>query len=307
VELIVPADAEPMRLDRFVVAHLAAASRRRVRLHAAFLLNGRPARRSTIVHAGDRITVPDVLSSVPRPKLDAVLDLLVLFEDPAIVAVDKPPGVSSVALEAGESQTVAAFLAGRYPEMRDVGPPLEAGLVHRLDRETSGVILAARTPEAYADLRRQFDEGTVNKEYIAVVYGQLAGDGVIDLPIAHDPRHRRRMLVCPSLDEQQRLRARPARTQYQPIARYHGATLVRLRITTGVRHQIRVHLAHLGHAVVGDRLYGPDRDQPLDGARHALHASGIEFHHPVTRRAMRVESAMSEDLEALVNRFATLR
>jgi 23S rRNA pseudouridine1911/1915/1917 synthase len=313
MDLVVPADTPAMRVDRFLARCLPAASRRAVRMLAeALRINGRRVRRSAIVRPGDVITVPDALATAPAAEANSALRVEVLYEDADLVAVDKPAGISSVAVRGGSADTVASFLAARFPETRGVGgSPLEAGLVHRLDRETSGVLLAARTPAAYAGLRRQFTRRRVRKEYLALVAGDVARPATIRTPIAHDRRHPARMRVAPDPQSQEQLRARPAETAYRPEIRYGAATLLRVIIHTGVRHQIRVHLASIGHPIVGDRVYGapalvatPSRQLRLESsARHALHACRIEFRHPASGAALVVESPLPADFEELLRRY----
>ncbi len=282
IEITVPEGTPPTRLDRFVAGTFPAASRRRIRASgAALLLNGRRARRSAVVRPGDRVAVPEDLIRPPEITPLPELHLPVLYADAFVIAVDKPAGISSVAAPGGQRQTVAAFLAARFPEVCAVGTsPLEGGLVHRLDRDTSGILLAARTLQAYRELRRQFRAGEVVKEYLALVHGDVRGPGEVATPIAHDPRHPSRMRLCPDAASQRELRARPARTLYQPEVRYGACTLVRVVTRTGVRHQIRVHLASIGHPVVADPVYGP-RGAPGSSAL-ALHATRIRFVHPGT-------------------------
>jgi len=282
----------PTRLDRFVAANFPAASRRRIRAaSAALLLNGRRAPRSAIVHPGDRVAIPDDLTRPPDITPLPELELPVLYADASLVAVDKPAGISSVAAREGERQSAAAFLVARFPETRAAGSsPLEGGLVHRLDRDTSGLLLAARTPESYGELRRQFRAGEVLKEYLALVRGDLQRAGEVDVPIAHDSRHPSRMRLCPDPASQRQLRARLARTLYRPELRYGSCTLVRALARTGVRHQIRIHLASIGHPVIGDRIYGPRDVRPNPAL--ALHATRICFFHPATGKPLRLESPL---------------
>ena len=305
MDLVVSPDSEPTRLDRYVSAHVPEVSRRRLRESGApILLNGRPARRSALVRPGDVIGVPDELVAPPELPAATRLDMAILFEDETLIAVDKPAGLSSVALRAGESRTVAGFLVGLHPELREVGrSPLEGGLVHRLDRETSGVLLAARTPAAYAELRGQFASHAVRKDYLAVVAGDVTTSGWIRTPIAHDPRHRKRMRVCTDASSREQLKARPAGTFYRAEMRCATATLLRVSIDTGVRHQIRVHLASSGHPVLGDTMYGGAAAGLLLGGRHALHASRLELRHPLSGETLVIDSPWPPDLEELMRRL----
>jgi RluA family pseudouridine synthase len=297
-ELIVPAGSEPMRLDQFVARTVPGASRRKLK-DVTLRLNGRIARHGDIVHAGDVVTVPESLVAVPELRPNPEMRIPVLYQDEEMVALDKPPGTASVALREDDTATVANYLAATFPATRTIGPPLEAGLVHRLDHDTSGVIVAALDRESYAELRDQFSSGRVEKEYIALVVGDIADAGRVEIPIAHDPHRAARMVICDDPDKAERLGARQASTGYQPVIRYGGATLVRLRMRTGVRHQIRVHLAAIGHPIVADRLYG----QPSPWmARQALHASRVTLTHPALGNELSIESPLPRDLETALER-----
>jgi 23S rRNA pseudouridine1911/1915/1917 synthase len=204
-------------------------------------------------------------------------------------------------LRPSDHGTVANFLIARYPEMRAVGDsPGDAGLVHRLDNETSGVLLAARTAEAHRFLRRQFREQRTTKEYLALVVGNLGESGRVDTPIAHQPRRPRRMCVCPDKAQALAYGARPAVTRYRPIEKFGSATLVEVGIETGVRHQIRVHLASIGHPVLGDPTYGghPTPQEPT-APRTMLHACRLRFRHPLTGRLLTVDAPLPADFRAV--------
>jgi len=300
IDLVVPPGLPPMRLDRFVADRIAGASRRRLR-GAAFRLNGRPAKPATPVKPGDIVSIPDVLAPTgdlqpnPEPKLP------ILHQDIDLVAIDKPPGLASVALRADELETVANFLLAAFPETRTAGRPLEAGLLHRLDHDTSGVLVAALNADAYANLRRQFSSRRVEKEYVALVVGDVGEARRIDAPIAHDRRHQDRMIVCAEARRAQDLRARPASTRLRPVVRYGRATLVQVSMRTGVRHQIRVHLAFAGHPILGDRIYGAPAENLI--RRHALHACRVKLAHPTSGEPLTIESRLPPDFEAALKRL----
>ncbi|HJQ84217.1 MAG TPA: RluA family pseudouridine synthase, partial [Candidatus Binatia bacterium] len=223
--------------------------------------------------------------------------LPVVHEDASIVVVDKPGGMPAHALDPRQRGTAAAFLLARYPEMADVGEPLAPGLVHRLDTGTSGLLVAARTVEAHAALRAALRARRVEKRYVAVVAGtgpELAGTRVV-LPLAHDAGDRRRMIAAAP-----GLRAWPAETALEVLSSWRGRTLVRATIRTGVTHQVRAHLAHVGHPVLGDVLYGGP-PVALPAGRHALHASELSLPHPADGRPLVLASALPPDLRALVD------
>jgi 23S rRNA pseudouridine1911/1915/1917 synthase len=202
-------------------------------------------------------------------------------------------------LKPGEKGTAANALVGRFPELAQVGPqPSEGGLVHRLDTDTSGLLLAARTDAAHAMLRAQFAARTVEKGYLALVAGEIHAGGEIALPLFHDPRDPRRMLAASDPEYAELHGARPAQTTFAPVERRSGFTLLDVGIATGVMHQIRAHLSFIGHPLAGDDLYG---GPPLPGLdRHFLHAARLGFAHPDGSRA-RFESALPAELSAAWN------
>jgi 23S rRNA pseudouridine1911/1915/1917 synthase len=290
-------DADGLRLDRFVAERSGARTRRRtaaIIAAGAVRVNGRPARKGQLLQRGDVIEIdPAALTDTPLVA-QADLALPILYEDAALIAVDKPSGMPAVALRGEDLGTVANFLLAYAPDTLTAGgSPLEAGLVHRLDTGTSGVLLAARTPAAWIDVREQFRQRQVTKRYLAWVDGDVAGAGSRREPIAHHPRRPQAMRACPDAEQARALRARPALTRYRPLERRGGATLLAIEITTGVRHQIRVHLAAAGHPVHGDTVYGGSA-----APRLMLHAAGLGLRHPVSGRRLSIESPPPRDFSA---------
>ncbi len=298
--LLVPPGGESLRLDVFVTRSLPTCSRRLVRdavAAGAVRVNGRRGRKGQVVGPGDTVTVPVTLGVASTLQANAALCVPVLYEDADLIAVDKPAGMPSHAVRADETDTAANFLLARCPEMAAVGPhPLEAGLVHRLDTDTSGVLLAARTAAAHAALRRQFAARRVAKEYVAVVQGDVAAPGIVRTPIAHERHNRRKMRVCPPTTG--RRDARPAYTDYRPLERLGAQTVLAVRITTGVMHQIRVHLASIGHPVVGDAVYGGTEPGVR---RHLLHASRMAFDHPTSGVRVDIASPLPPEFVAALD------
>lgn len=300
--LTVPHGTGAMRLDRFLTSHVPGCSRRsaqRVIAAAAVRVNGRLARKGQTVAGGDVVDVPEELYAPPTLQPNPQLAVRILYEDDTLIAIDKPAGMPSHALRAEETDTAANFLLARYPELAAVGKgEKEPGLVHRLDTDTSGVLLAARTAHAYAVLRRQFSAHQVAKEYRTLVHGDVAAGGELRMPIAHERHNRRKMRVCALSGP--RPGARAAVTRYRPLERFGPYTLLAVEIPTGVMHQIRVHLASVGHPIVGDHLYGGavcDSDPP----RHLLHASRVTVVHPQTGGPLTVECALPADFDAFVS------
>jgi 23S rRNA pseudouridine1911/1915/1917 synthase len=286
---------EPARLDAFVAAAAPALSRRLVReLIAAgeVRVNGRVAAKGTLLSAGDRVTLPDLPTALaPEPGLE----LPVVHEDAVVVALEKPGGMPAHALDPRQHGTAAAFVLARWPETATVGEPLAPGLVHRLDTGTSGLLLVARTAPAYEALRASFRTHEVEKRYLAVVADHPTWRTTrIDTPLAHDPRDRRKMIPAPPA-----ARAWPATTQLTVLTRGDGRALVQATIRTGVTHQVRVHLAQLGHPVLNDTLYGGPSIETLPPTRHALHATALRLPHPSADGTLALESELPRDLASL--------
>jgi 23S rRNA pseudouridine1911/1915/1917 synthase len=230
----------------------------------------------------------------PLPQPEMPLELVHL--DDAIVAMVKPPGMPTHPLRPGERGTLANALVARHPECAAVSDdPREGGVAHRLDRDTSGVVLAARTRAAWSSLRHSFADGAVQKEYLALVAGLPPSHGRIDAPMVHVGKRAR---VARSRD----LDAQPAATAYEVLAHGQGLALVRATTNSGRMHQVRVHLMHIGHTIVGDALYGGP--PPAEGTHgHFLHASAITFPHPTTGTRLTLEAALPADRAAALLRL----
>jgi 23S rRNA pseudouridine1911/1915/1917 synthase len=263
----------------------------------AVVVNGVADARGQALRPGDVVCVylaPLNCDLAPQPELR----LPILYLDEAVIAVDKPAGMPAVALRASDRDTVANGLLGRYPELRGVGgSAFEVGLVHRLDTPTSGVLLAARTTPTWQQLRAQFRAHRVDKLYLAVVAGDVPRSGTIEIPIAHHPDRPRQMCACEDRRRAEPLHARAARTRYRPLRRNGAATLVAVRIRTGVRHQVRVHLAAIGHPLLGDALYADARTAGV-APRLLLHAVRLGFTHPLNGRRIVVRSPLPDGFGA---------
>lgn len=257
------------------------------------LSNGAPVKSSYLLQGGETIDVePEALP--PLKAQPEALPLTILYEDDDIVAIDKPAGMIVHAGAGCRTGTVVNALLHRFETLSSLGGDIRPGVVHRLDRFTSGVLLAARHDLAHRRLAAQFASRTTEKTYIALLHGRLAKDaGRIEKPIARDPLKRIRMTA--------RLgRGRSALTEYRVLRRFEqGFTLVEVRLHTGRTHQIRVHFASLGHPVAGDQLYGAPAKiknrPPLN--RYFLHAHRIRFEHPMTGEMLTIESPLPAELE----------
>lgn len=286
------------RLDR-VVAMLTGLSR----AASAALVDGGDVRvggqvvttRSHRVTEGEvvDVAVPE-LAPASAPGADPAVDVPVVHEDPHLVVVDKPAGL---VVHPGAGQPAATLVNGllaRYPEMAGVGQPDRPGVVHRLDKGTSGLLVVARTAEAYEALVAMLSARTVERRYWALVWGSVeVPTGEIDAPVGRAARDRTRMAVT--------LQGRPALTRYDVEARFtHPVEVTELacRLATGRTHQIRVHLASIGHPVVGDARYGGARSS-LPAPRPALHARHLGFTHPVTGVPLSFDSPLPADLRDL--------
>lgn len=252
------------------------------------LVAGKPARASHAVRAGDAVDVtpadPPPLHATPEE-----IPLTVLYEDADVVAIDKPAGMVVHAGAGVHSGTVVNALLHRFGALSEVGGALRPGIVHRLDRYTSGVLLVAKNDAAHHALAAQFAGRKVEKVYLALVHGVLKRDtGRVERPIARDPVRRTRMTA--RLDA-----GRAAWSEYRVLRRFEKFTFVEVRIGTGRTHQIRVHMASLGHPVAGDALYGAPRD-PVHG-RYFLHAHRIRFARPSDGEEVVVVSPLPRDLE----------
>ncbi len=240
--------------------------------------------------------LPEQLAFTPEP-----VPLEVIYEDDAIVVINKPAGLVVHPAAGNWSGTLLNGLLHRYGDAA-AGLP-RAGIVHRLDKETSGLMVVARTLEAQTDLVRQMQARTVKRRYFALVWGNLPDEGTIDAPIGRDPRERTRMAVVTGAA------GKPARTHFRRIDatvwQRQPVSAIHCDLETGRTHQIRVHCAHIGHPLLGDPVYGRVRGQrsvtPLpDGfARQALHAWRLGLIHPQTRRALHWEAPVPDDMAAL--------
>lgn len=218
------------------------------------------------------------------------------YEDDNIMVVEKEAGIPCTSIKKSKRSSLADVLIKIRPTLKATGKCGEAGLVHRLDNDTSGLVLVAKTNDAYEKLRGQFDEGKVVKEYLALVIGNPPAKGTINTPIAHHPRKKKKMVVNP--------KGRPAETTFKIVKRFGKRyTLLNIQIKTGVRHQIRAHLASIGFPIAGDRLYQNPKKRSEDTLplkRHFLHAIKLGFTHPGTGKRIEISSDLPKDLEEIL-------
>ena len=259
--------------------------------------NGQSVKKSDLTRAGDVITVeiPDEPALTENPAQDIPLD--VVYEDEDVIVVNKPRGlVVHPAPGHPDGTLVNALLYHCGDSLSGVGGELRPGIVHRLDRDTSGLIIAAKNDEAHLALSAQLSDRSLSRIYEAVVHGSFRADaGVIDAPIGRHPVDRKRMAVTEK-------NSRPAVTHWQVIGRYRGFTHVRCILETGRTHQIRVHMAHTGHPLLGDMVYGAGKpEKGLEG--QCLHARELKFRHPRTGEEIRLTSELPDYFTDVLSRL----
>lgn len=307
-EWLVPRVApDQIRLDRFLHLRLPELSRRSLQeLFSAGKIrrNRRVAAKGDRIKDGDRITIDLPVQGEALPLADPAVPFCVLYEDPDLLIVDKPGLIPSHPHRAWEKGTLANGLTSLFPESAGLGAsPLEAGLIHRLDTGTSGLLVAARNPEAWARLTHDLARRLWEKKYLALVQGVLLGEEIITVPLAHHPGDRKKMIGVSDRGTRPRGRVYRAETRIRSRRQWPGVSLIEAELITGVTHQIRVHLAGCGHPVMGDRLYGP-ADDPFPGlpeGRHFLHAWSIALPHPLRREKLVCTSSLPADLQRVLD------
>ena len=291
VELTVPAGCAGLRLDQALAHMLPEYSRSRLALWikaGQATLDGRAVQPRQKVRGGEAIEVvpsvgPDTLAHRAE---DIPLDIV--FEDASLLVINKPAGLVVHPGSGNWHGTLLNALLRHAPALSGIP---RAGIVHRLDKDTSGLLVVARTLPAQADLVRQLQARSVKREYLAVAHGRIARDGKVDAPIGRHPVKRTKMAVV--------ARGRQAVTHYQVLERYANTTLLRCRLETGRTHQIRVHLGSLGHPLVGDPAYGK-RNSGIAFPRQALHAERLGLLHPKSRKPMSWHAEPPADLQELI-------
>ncbi len=282
LEIMVTAAHNGARLDKAIVALVDGASRARVKRaieDGKIRVNGVRVAKGGVVAEGDRIEIESgTMGSADEPCVPEVdAPLVVLHESQKVLVVDKPAGQPTAPLREGETKTLANALVGRYPELAGVGySPREPGIVHRLDNETSGLVVVARTEAAFEVLRDALQFEKFTKEYLLVcASSNLPDTGTIEYPIANHPKDKRRVYPCIHPRDVMRYAPRPAVTTYAVLRRVGPWALVRAEASRAVRHQLRAHFAAIEHPLAGDVLYGASPVAGLE--RHALHAARIAF------------------------------
>jgi 23S rRNA pseudouridine1911/1915/1917 synthase len=297
-------DAVKERLDHYLVRTGFAPSRRVAQElveRGMVRINGRRSKKSEIVGAQDRVEVAVAGNRRAAIEPNADLTLDVLHEDASVIVVNKPGGMPCHPLKASERDTVMNAVVARFPETATVGEkPLEGGLVHRLDNGTSGALLIARNRGVFEKLRDAIRAGRVVRRYEALVAGSVEQKIQIDSPIAHHAKNARKMIVGDPSSSNPKRAGRAATTVVEPIRRVGEFTLLSVAPKTGSRHQIRVHLASLGHPIVGDTLYGGPASEALAHGRFWLHLCDVAFDSPAVGH-VKATAPIPPDLKKLID------
>jgi 23S rRNA pseudouridine1911/1915/1917 synthase len=302
-QLLVETEHEGSRLDNFLTALLPDQSRSHVqRLIKDGSVTG-PAttlRPSTPVRAGQvyAVNVPAPAAATPEPE---ALPLRIIYQDEHLVVVDKPAGMVVHPAAGHSTGTLVNALLHHVTDLSGIGGEMRPGIVHRLDRGTSGVMVVAKNDSTHQELSRQFRDREIDKEYIALVWGVVQAGRRIDAPIGRDPGDRQKMST-------RARRARQAVTRVLTAKHYKGVSLLKVAIATGRTHQIRVHLSAIGHPIVGDPTYGGLHRRTMSNLRAVqrlerpfLHAAHLAFTHPADGRRVQFDSPLPPDLQAVVN------
>ncbi|MFH1395364.1 MAG: RluA family pseudouridine synthase [Candidatus Omnitrophota bacterium] len=258
------------------------------------LVNSKNVKAHYIIREGDKIFVR-IVDTPQNENLEAEnIPLNIIYEDEWLIVIDKPYGMvvhPGAGTRNGTLVNALLFHCGKLP---DTGNESRPGIVHRLDKDTSGVMVAAKNSKALRSLAKQFQKRAVKKNYIAFVKGRLELDnGIIEAPLARNKTDRKKMQV-------EHLEGKEARTIYHVLRRYNKFTVVRLELLTGRTHQIRVHMKYLGHPVLGDAKYGMDKS----AKRQALHSEKLGFSHPETGKYMEFSSPMPDDMKEIIENAA---
>jgi 23S rRNA pseudouridine1911/1915/1917 synthase len=287
------------RLDRYASAHLPDTSRTTVQhliAEGKILVNGRTCKPGYMLRVGDDVRIEAGIStahsSQARPQ---PLPLDIVYEDADLLVINKAAGMVVHPAPGHTEDTLVNALLARYPDLQALDSEERPGIVHRLDRDTSGLIIVAKNPRTQASLAEQMQRHQVVKRYLALVEGVLALDqGSIDAPIGRDPRHRQQMAVTAR-------GSRQARTHFRVLERFARHTLLLLQLETGRTHQIRVHLKAIGHPVVGDPTYGSGNAlRGVTLTRQFLHATQLQLTHPITGAHLEFEAPLPEELQAIL-------
>ena len=327
MSIIIDRGQEPIRLDKFLVARIMGASRNKVQQAISagmVLVNGKNVKSNHLIKPGEEVVMFSQHEPVNDEIIPESMPLNIVYEDEDILIINKPVGLVVHPGTGNRTGTlingVAWYLKQQNSELNEEILP-RFGLVHRIDKNTSGLLVLSKTPAAVASLAKQFFDHTIERQYIALVWGDVEQDsGTIKAHIGRHQRFRKIYDAYPDGDQ-----GKEAVTHYTVLERFGYVTLVALRLETGRTHQIRVHMKHLGHPLFNDELYDGNRirkgtvftkyKQFVDNcfslcSRHALHARSLGFIHPTTRKKVFFESELPEDMRAVIEKwrgYATVR
>ncbi len=300
------------RLDRWLAERLPELSRTRIKAlveGGRVSVDGASSKAAHRLKNGERVEVV-VPPPTPEEMTAEAIPLTIVFEDAHVLVVDKPAGMVTHPGAGRSTGTLAAAALAHAPEIAGIGGPRRPGIVHRLDKGTSGLIVLAKSRHAYDSLTAQLQRRTMSRRYLCLAHGAIAQqDGMIDAPLARDPRSRVRMAVARAGT------GRRAVTRFRVLERFAGYTYLECRLETGRTHQIRVHLASLGHPLVGDATYGARRSRPPDTLPAdlvedlggvALHAAGLSFLHPATGESVDLSSPLPNRITRLLSHLSPL-
>jgi 23S rRNA pseudouridine1911/1915/1917 synthase len=291
------AESSDERLDKVITAHapdLSRALAQRLIKDGAATVNGHPSKPSYRVQVGDKIVV-HVPIELPEQILPEDIPIDIVHEDDVLLVIDKPAGMVVHPGAGHASGTLVNAVLAHCPQITDVGGAGRGGIVHRLDKDTSGLLLVAKDDGTHTALQRQFKRRQVAKTYLALVENQVQpSEGIIEASIGRDKRQRKKMAVVRS--------GREAQTMYRAAEYFPNHTLLEVHPRTGRTHQVRVHLAWLGYPIVGDTVYGRRRQRLLK-SRHFLHATRLRFTHPTTGEEVEFEAPLPQKLANVLDQL----
>jgi len=300
-EWIIESDQVGERIDKFLTEQVDEWSRTQVQ---AWIKEGQVTVNGNVIKANYKINNEDevVLKIPPQRELEIEAENIpidIVYQDQDVVVVNKPRGMVVHPAPGHYGRTLVNALLYHVRDLSGINGVLRPGIVHRIDKDTSGLIMAAKNDLAHESLARQLKDHTVNRIYVALVHGNIPHDlGTIDAPIGRDPKDRKKMAVIHK-------NSKNAVTHFVVKEKFDGYTLVECKLETGRTHQIRVHMQYIGHPLVGDPLYGQKKTLPIGG--QALHAKSLGFEHPRTHDSMEFDSVLPEDMESLLEQLRNPR
>jgi 23S rRNA pseudouridine1911/1915/1917 synthase len=301
-QITLPDELVGLRLDQALSKLLTGYSRTQIQdwiKSQEITVNGKPAKTKDVVIGGESIEVNAQLKAQPAWEAQAI-DLDVIYEDDALLIINKPIGMVVHPGSGNSNNTMLNALLHHAPQLKELP---RAGIIHRLDKDTSGLLVVAKTADALTDLSTQLKNRTISRIYQAIIFGIVTSGGTVDEPIARHPMQRKRMAVMDT--------GRPSVTHFRVMEKYRNHTRVKVKLETGRTHQIRVHMAHIQHPLLGDPVYGGRLQLPKGATpplvdilrkfkRQALHAYELGLIHPVTREAMTWRAPLPQDLLELI-------